>query len=585
MKSDLRILHLEDNPVDAELIRSLLDKEGIPAVVHRVETEEAFRSALNPASLDLILSDLSLPSFDGLAALAIARKGVPDIPFLFVSGTMGEDAAITSLVNGATDYVLKGKLDRLAPAVRRAIAEVEETQRRKRAEEALRESELSFRLLFMSNPQPMWVYERRSLRFLEVNAAATTQYGYTRDEFLRMKINDIRPPEEIPRLMADLAKSRDAIDRTRHWLHRLKDGTIIEVDIISHLLVFAGKEASLVVAQNVTEQLKAQRASALFRALIDSATDSIEVMDPKTGRLLDVNQRECQELGYERKELLSMTVFDISPTVEPTEFFKGESRFSQANPRGMIIQGMHRRKDGSTFPVEVNLNYLVLDQPYIVAVSRDITERVKKEAELRASLSEKDLLLKEIHHRVKNNLQIVSSLLNLQVPRITDPEAKAVFKESMARIRSIALVHDKLYRSGNLAHVDMRNFLASLLEELLKTYGREGITGTVEGEPIVVGIDIAIPCGLIANELVVNALLHAFSGRQQGKLVISFDRVNETSLSMFVQDDGIGVKGGEAARGSESSGLGLVMTLVEQIGGTLHIEEENGMRTVVAFPG
>ena len=154
----LRILHLEDETHDAELVQETLESGGIRCAITRVQTRDEFVRFLEQGTFDLIISDYSLPSFNGKAALAIARKKYPEIPFLFVSGTIGEDAAIESLLNGATDYVLKQKMSRLIPALKRALRESKERRERRLAEETLKNSEESFRLMFANNPHPMWVY-------------------------------------------------------------------------------------------------------------------------------------------------------------------------------------------------------------------------------------------------------------------------------------------------------------------------------------------------------------------------------------------------------------------------------------------
>ena len=148
MNKQLRILHLEDNPNDAELFRAKLDEANIPCVIDVVQTREEFVNLLDQTRFDLIVSDFSLPSFDGKSALDIACQKCPETPFIFVSGTIGEDAAVESLVRGATDYVLKGRLGRLIPAVRRALHEAEAEKVRKQAEEELRESKEKYQNLF-----------------------------------------------------------------------------------------------------------------------------------------------------------------------------------------------------------------------------------------------------------------------------------------------------------------------------------------------------------------------------------------------------------------------------------------------------
>src|SRR5580704_4496123 len=195
MKSPLRILHLEDNPADALLVRDQLANDELAAEIHHVSNREDFVKALHDEQWDLVLADYKLPDYNGLDALKLVRKKFPHLPFILMSGTIGEQAAIESLKAGATDYILKQKRDRLPSAVRRAVSEAGERMRREAAEEELRRSEKQYRLLFEGNPHPMWVFDLETLAILEVNEAATQHYGYSREEFLRMMLGDLRVPD------------------------------------------------------------------------------------------------------------------------------------------------------------------------------------------------------------------------------------------------------------------------------------------------------------------------------------------------------------------------------------------------------
>src|SRR5437879_5807034 len=210
MATSIRILHLEDNPMDSELVGLALREAGLGWDIVRVETRDSFVAALEKGGFDLIVSDYRLPAFDGLEALRETRTRQPDLAFVFFTATLGEERAVEALKAGATDFVAKGNRDRLAPALQRAVAEAAERTARRRAEEALRQKDASFRLLFDSNPLPMWVFDRDTLRFLEVNGAAVAHYGYTREEFLAMRITDIRPPEDLARVESSVQVARGA---------------------------------------------------------------------------------------------------------------------------------------------------------------------------------------------------------------------------------------------------------------------------------------------------------------------------------------------------------------------------------------
>jgi PAS domain S-box-containing protein len=268
MPKPLAVLHLEDSPDDSELVARALRIGGLECTIRTVHDRAGLGAALAEGGFDLVLSDFSLPDVDGAFALARVREVWPDTPFIFVSGTIGDDRAVEMLHCGATDYVLKDRPERLAPAVHRALREAEESARRRQAEQALRDSERSledsesrYRLLFDRNPLPMWVYDVDSLAFLEVNEMACRNYGYARDEFLRMTLKDIRPPEDVGALMEDIRAIKSAMSAGRAspswsrgaaWRHRRKDGTVFEVEIVSMPVPFAGRDARLVLAQDVS---------------------------------------------------------------------------------------------------------------------------------------------------------------------------------------------------------------------------------------------------------------------------------------------------------------------------------------------
>src|SRR5471032_287001 len=264
MNKRLHILHLEDEPDFAELVRSLLAQDALDAEVTRVIDRAGLEQVLAGGNIDLVISDYHLPTFNGMDALKIVREKYPDMPFILVSGTIGELAAIESLKAGATDYVLKQKPERLPSAVRRAVQEAEEHTRLRKAEEDLRASEKQYRLLFQDNPNPMWVFDLESLAFLEVNAAATRHYGFSREEFLRMTISDIRPPEKNARRENTVA---DVAERGLVWRHRKKSGALIDVEVVWTPMAFRGRFAALTMATDVTERRHVEHRNAVFSKL------------------------------------------------------------------------------------------------------------------------------------------------------------------------------------------------------------------------------------------------------------------------------------------------------------------------------
>ncbi|MGE5860115.1 MAG: sensor histidine kinase [Ignavibacteria bacterium] len=243
------------------------------------------------------------------------------------------------------------------------------------------------------------------------------------------------------------------------------------------------------------------------------------------------------------------------------------------------------RNNGDEFPIEASISQVeVSGEKIFTVILRDITDRKNYEEKIEASLKEKELLLKEIHHRVKNNLQIVSSLINLQSNFIQDKKALEVFKESQNRVKSMGLIHEKLYQSGNLSTVDIKDYVKELSEKLFSSYMHESknINLDLKIENIFIDIDKCIAIGLILNELISNSLKHAFVNKQQGTLRISLC-LADNEIALAVQDNGIGLPDNIDFRNTETLGLQLVVSLVDQLGGTIEYDGKGGAKFTVLF--
>jgi PAS domain S-box-containing protein len=258
MSKILRTLIVEDSEDDALLLLRELRRGGYEIEFERVDTAAAMKAALDSHSWDIILSDYAMPQFSAAQALAVVKERETDLPFLIVSGTIGEENAIAALLAGAQDFISKDHMARLIPAIERELREAEGRQAKRASEVALLESEARYRHLFDSNPLPLWVYDLETLAFLAVNDAAIQHYGYSQDEFLSMTIKDIRPAEDIPTLLSDISKTRTGLSETNVWRHHKKDGTVIDVEITAHEILFASRPARLILSNDITKRRRAE---------------------------------------------------------------------------------------------------------------------------------------------------------------------------------------------------------------------------------------------------------------------------------------------------------------------------------------
>ncbi|MBK8025766.1 MAG: hypothetical protein IPK19_31340 [Chloroflexi bacterium] len=220
------------------------------------------------------------------------------------------------------------------------------------------------------------------------------------------------------------------------------------------------------------------------------------------------------------------------------------------------------------------------------ALRVQIVLRAQKERELAAALAEKDMLLKEVHHRVKNNLQILSSLLSLQSGTVRDAQVLERFQDSQSRIRTMALVHERLCRSDDLAQIAFDEYLRDLTSYLMANYQGQlsGVTLKVKADDIHLDIDTAIPCGLMVNELLTNALKHAFPDRQGGEIGVEVRRSGDGHYHLLVWDDGVGMPEGMDWRKTTSLGLRLVNSLTRQLSGSVEVRMTRGTVFEIRFP-
>ncbi len=325
-----------------------------------------------------------------------------------------------------------------------------------------------------------------------------------------------------------------------------------------------------------------------FRELIEAAPDAIILVDGE-GTITYVNSQTQNIFGYQRDDLVGQKIELLLP-VRFRENHLNHRRNFNATPRvramgaGLELFGL--RKDGTEFPVEISLSPLKTTNGFVVlSAIRDVTARVQIESRLRASLAEKEVLLKEVHHRVKNNLQVISSLLNFQADAITDTRMQAIFQDARTRIKSIALIHERLYQTDDFSHIDFAEYVNGLLDDLFHSYGveRERISVVVDVDPVILDVDALVNCGLIVGELVSNTLKYAFPDNRSGQVKISLKNENSRNV-LRVSDNGVGMPAIPDAEQRSSLGLKLVKGLARELGGMLEIRQIKGVEFVINFP-
>ncbi|ERN41979.1 PAS domain S-box [Rubidibacter lacunae KORDI 51-2] len=316
---------------------------------------------------------------------------------------------------------------------------------------------------------------------------------------------------------------------------------------------------------------------------IETTTDGIFIVNA-ADELQYVNPAYVQMLGYDNThDLLGTHWCDYYPSEDSDPIAtKLRPELLTAGKWSGEIDALHR--SGRTFVQELSVTATATGEA--IGVCRDISDRKLAECELKASLEEKELLLKEVHHRVKNNLQVISSIFSLQSQAIADPQALALLEDSQNRIGSMALIHEKLYQSARLANIDFSDYIRDLTEHLIASYNANPawIETDTHIDDVRLTLDSAIPCGLLINELVSNALKHAFPDGRRGRIAIEFRTLEDGNLRLRVEDNGVGLPEGLDSNETNSLGLSLIASLAEQLRGRLQVTNTTGACFEVVFP-
>jgi PAS domain S-box-containing protein len=452
-------------------------------------------------------------------------------------------------------------------------------------------------------------------RIQRVNRNCLEAAGYAEDEVLGRPIWEVffRPSEQSL-VMGFFEEARTPPFRTTHehpWqIHQ--EGTRRVSFTIAGCPPSADAEFWVVTALDVTglrqteselwsyriklEEMVEQRTDELqvsqkrFSGILDTAEDGIISVGSDQNIIL-FNRGAERIFGYTSDEVLGQPL----SLLLPRRFQQGHEKliagFGRSGPASQSMSDRGeiygRRKDGTEFDAEANISQLeVGGEKIFTAILRDITERKEMERQVRESLHEKEVLLREIHHRVKNNLQVISSLFTLQSRNVKDETILNILKDSQHRIQSMALIHEKIYQSDSLVRVPFDQYIRELSMDIMQSYQTVAahVNLRFELEAVKLDIDTAIPCALILNELISNSLKHAFSGRDSGTLTLCLSCPEPTKLCVAVCDDGVGLPDESLLQTSKSLGLRLVRILTQQLTGEVRVLLESGTCFEFQFP-
>jgi PAS domain S-box-containing protein len=365
---------------------------------------------------------------------------------------------------------------------------------------------------------------------------------------------------------------------------RARDATVFPVEVRTRSIPIQGRELTMTVIRDMTARKKTEErlreSEESYRELAESITDVFFAMDNDL-TITHWNKASEYLTGVTARDAIGRPLTEVFPELLGSRADEILARVIQSRgPQSFLTEyslgGAKAVVEVRTYPTRRGLSVFL----------EDITTRTHAEQQLKASLHEKEALLKEIHHRVKNNLQIISSLLSLQSDHITPENAGEALRDSQNRVRSMAIIHEQLYSSGDLAKIDFSQYIKDLTAQLFRTYSVQArsIELQLDVDPVILEIDRAIPCGMIINELLTNCLKHGFKGRAQGEIAVTLHPEEGGLIRFSVSDDGVGIAPDVDIMNSPSLGMKLVRTLTDQLRGQITVNRVKGAQFIVVFP-
>ncbi|MGA2933714.1 MAG: PAS domain S-box protein [Methanomicrobiales archaeon] len=608
-----RVITYQGGPADLVIIRDITDQKRAEGALR--ESEEKFRAIFNHASDGMFLVDLEARKFfmcnatcakmldytqEEFSNLDIAEIH-PQEDLLFIHEQIGRysrgeegirsDIRFKRRDGSIFDADLSPAFVTIAKKSYLLIIFKDITER-KMTEQALKESEEMFRNPVEQSPVGVFLIQDNKIRY--ANPRLAEMVGYNRDDLLNKSF-------ELMIFSDDLQKVRDEISKqlsgeggagSIEVLGVKKDGMIIHLEMYASSMIYQGRPAIYGTIIDITERKlaeEAQRASEIrYRRLFETAQDGILILDAETGQIVEVNPFLINMLGFSREQFLGKKIWEIGlfkDIVANKDNFIELQRKEYIRYEDLPLE----TADGRRIAVEFVSNVYVVNHTRVIQCNiRDITERKRLGDQLKESLKEKEVLLREIHHRVKNNMQVISSLLSMQSQNIKDEGIRGLFKESQNRIRSIALVHELLYRSDNLYQIEYGAYLKKMFIPLFESYSidQRKVSIAIEAPRVLITIDKAVPCSLIINELISNSLKHAFPGDRKGAITIRFGLdAGKGEYSLDYGDNGVGLPPGLDIKTLNTLGMRLINGLTKQLGGTIEIQGTEGTHFRITFPG
>jgi PAS domain S-box-containing protein len=440
----------------------------------------------------------------------------------------------------------------------------------------------SYRTLFDSIGDSIYI-QNFTGHFIEVNKTALETYGYTRNEIIGKEPSFLAAPGKVDLEDTQMRfeKALNGEPQRLSWWGRRKNGEIFPKEILMNPGSYFGENVVIAIARDTSDQFEQQmelkQNEQLFRQLFQNAPVGITLLDEH--KEIKMANRAFEEIfGYKLEEIRGL---EIDSVIAPDDKVD-EAKNLSASTEAFEFSSIRRKSDGSLIDVLIYGVPVVVEGKTIAiyGIYVDITDRNKAERQVRHSLREKEVLLSEIHHRVKNNLAVITGLLELQSHKMENEIASKALKDSQMRINSMALIHEKLYQNETLSKISFDLYIKDLIEVIQKSHTSQTdpVDIVINADPIQFTISQAIPCGLLLNEILTNSFKHGFQPPFRGKpeIVISLSLVNEEEVNLTISDNGLGLPDKFDNLGKRSLGLTLIKTLSKQLNAKMMIPERSG---------
>ncbi len=439
----------------------------------------------------------------------------------------------------------------------------------------------------------------QNFKIVYSNPAFAKITGYTIDELYSLSQEDLTNlvhPDDQKRVWENFRKRIDGHDLPPHnkFKGMTKDGKLKVLDLYASIIDYEGKPATQGLMIDITEPYEAEeklkQRTKLIETIVNNISLGIAVQDISTSNYSFTNKEVKDIFGLDETDVLDIDKLlgKIKPTSDPRIKLpvKGKPNMSDRKQSNLIWDNIEiNLKTGEKKYISAK-KIPLYEQNLILFTAQDTTEQLKTEKFLKNSLIEKEILLREIHHRVKNNLQTISSLLDLQAESITDKKSLEAFRSSQSRIKSMALIHERLYKSEDLSMINAEDYISKLIDYLEDTYFSPTLNIDIQTDIkfLFLNLDVAIPCGLIINELISNSIKYAFGKKRKGIISVSLKPDDLKNLVLEIKDNGKGIPLALHTLNSQTLGLQLVKLLVKQLNGSMEIDGTKGTTVRIVFP-